>query len=90
MIKEELNILVDMWAVLNKETVKEHLTKDDFALLCECFHEKVNEWRKQAENYRSQIEFLTGTVKASKELNKVLCNYFGENVEETDRQRLRR
>lgn len=65
MTKEELRVTADLFDILDKEKMKEILTKDDFIMLCECLKEEADKWKLYMEDARRELDLLLNIKKAS-------------------------
>lgn len=71
MTKEELQTIVSLFPLIEKQRLMENLTKEDFLTLCECFSEEVEKWKEYTQSARNQLELLLGTKKISKEFKNI-------------------
>lgn len=71
MTKEELQTIVSLFPLIEKQRLMENLTKEDFHTLCECFSEEVEKWKEYTQSARNQLELLLGTKKISKEFKNI-------------------
>lgn len=71
MTKEELQTIVSLFPLIEKQRLMENLTKEDFLVLCECFSEEVEKWKEYTQSARNQLELLLGTKKISKEFKNI-------------------